>query len=256
MTHPWWPPEGVSCPERRGLSSWSEPSLYSAGDSPWWPTKGAKGAYMTAKFLRQDDPPWWPTEGAEEAYMTAKFLCQDEPPMWPPEEVSCPESWRLPSWSQPSFCAKMTHLDDHLKEFLVLKVEDSLLADWESLLGELHGKLPGGNKETRILVSDLYACVFYFRLTILLNFERNIYTVHSSVQDSDPVIVVKWYPGSRSGSITLNYRTDPKILTFYQWLKENWIRKGQYFNFLVLIVLINTKCEKSNDLLPVWKHIF
>ncbi len=49
----------------------------------------------------------------------------------------------------------MTHLDDHLKEFLVLEVEDSLLADWESLLGELHGKLPGGNKETWILVCDL-----------------------------------------------------------------------------------------------------
>ncbi len=74
------------------------------GDSPWWPTKGAKGAYITAKFLVQDEPPWWPPEG-----------------------VSCPESWGLPSWSQSSIYSGVTHLDDHLKEFLVLKVEDSLL---------------------------------------------------------------------------------------------------------------------------------
>ncbi len=59
--------------------------------------------------------------------MTAKVLCQDDSPWWPPEGVSCPGSWRLPSWTQPSLYSEVTHLDDHLKEFLVLEVEDSRL---------------------------------------------------------------------------------------------------------------------------------
>jgi hypothetical protein len=37
----------------------------------------------------------------------------------------------------------LDYLDNHLKELLVLEVEDSLLADREGLLGELHGELPG-----------------------------------------------------------------------------------------------------------------
>ncbi len=104
---------------------------------------------IRAKSLLWGDPPWWTTEGAKGAYLTAKFLRQDESPWWPPRRVSCPERWGLPSWSQtslysevthlddqlkelkeliwqPSFYAKMTHLDDHLKEFLVLEAEDSL----------------------------------------------------------------------------------------------------------------------------------
>ncbi len=141
---------------------------------------------ITAKSLLWGDSSWWPPEGAKGAYMTAKSLRQADPPWWPPKRVFCPESCELSSWSEPSLCsvvthlddqlkelkeliwqpsfyAKMTHLDDHLKEFLVLKVEDSLLADWESLLGELHGKFPGGNKETWIL-HGLWPFSLYFLL--------------------------------------------------------------------------------------------
>ncbi len=61
----------------------------------WWPPEGATGAYMTAKFLRQDDPPWWPTE-----------------------RVSCPESWGLSSWSESSLYSEVTQ---------------NLMTNWRSL---------------------------------------------------------------------------------------------------------------------------
>ncbi len=191
-------------------------------------------------------------------------------------------SWKLRTpFLQPSLYSEVTHLDDHLKEFLVLKVEDSLLTDWESLLGELHGKLPGGNKETWILVCDLLRlfCLLYTgnsaeflarramereqhvkmkqKLKKKQNsssFERNIYTVKQCSGSRSRGSVVKWPPGSRSGSITLNYRTDPKILTFLSMTQRKLNQKRLTFQFF--FVIFNTKCEKSNEYLPVWKHIF
>jgi hypothetical protein len=141
----------------------------------------------------------------------------------------------------------MTHLDDHLKKFLVLEVEDSLLADWESLLGELHGKLPGGNKETWILVCDL------LRLFCLLYTDNSSKRLSRGAMGQGTTIkrkmkkcklmrickeyleylfsrgsVIKWPPGCGSGLITLNYGSkNPYFLS----MTQRKLRKGQYFNF-------------------------
>ncbi len=140
----WWPPEGAKgaymtakmthlddhlnefLSWKLRTFSWSQPSLYSEvtqlddqlkelKELIWRPSFYAKMTHLDdhlKKFLvlKAEDSlldqiqastlrwrkTWWPTE---EAYMTAKFLRQDDPPWWPTQ----------------------------LKEFLVLKAEDSLL---------------------------------------------------------------------------------------------------------------------------------